>query len=242
MNFNLKTTTIAAKSNILDSAQVRYVRGGVTLDAAQVTADGNGLKKMLAGTVLVKVGTKFRQYIAAVAASKALGVVGDKNAITYTAVNGGTAGNAIKIALINPGANSQPLEVTVVNDEIRVSLATSGAGALTTTGAEVVAAINASIACKTLVTAALTVGAGNDGSGACAAIAATALASGAAANGTPSCILEDAVDFTTFTQSGGVAYADQVVPAIDGARVITSRLPVAPDAYVKASLPGISFV
>ena len=243
MNFNIKTTTFGVQTPILDSKEVRYVRGGVTLSQADVAADGaTGLKKLLAGTFLGISSGLYLQYDAAVKATKALGVVGDKNAITYTAVTAGTAGNAIKVALIDPSGNSYPLQVTVVNDEIRVQLATSGAGALTSTGAEVVAAINASILCKALVTAALTVGEGNDGSGVCAAISATALAGGTAANVTPTCMLAEDVLFSQFSESAGLTHVDQIATAIDAGRVISSRLPVAPDAVVRANIPGIQYV
>ena len=241
MDITLKTTTIGGVTNILDSANVRYVRGGVTLDAAQVTADGNGLKKLLAGTFIGATGGKYRKYIAATLATLATGVVGDNNAITWTAKQAyaGTAGHAVKVSLINPGANSRPLEVLIVNNEVRVMLATNGGGAITSTAAEVIAAVNSAIG-NVFVSAANT--GASTGAAVVVAAAAAALATGANANIVPTLILAEDVDFTSFTRSGGIAYADKVAAAIDMGRVISSRLPVAPDAYVKASMPGISFV
>ena len=127
-NIGLKKTTFGGTINFLDSQQVRYVRGGVTLDATEVAADGNGMKKLPAGTFIGKVENgKYAKY---------------------------TAGGGI----------------------------------------------------------------------------------------TPTLILAEEVIFTTFTPTGGVAHADQVATAIDMARVITSRLPEAPDATVKANMPMITFV
>jgi hypothetical protein len=241
MDITLKTTTYGGAVNILDSANVRYVRGGVTLDAAQVAADGNGIKKLLAGTFIGVTGGKYRKYIAATLATLATGVVADNNAITWTAkpAYAGTAGHAIKVSLIDPGGNSKPLEVLIVNNEVRVMLATSGAGAITSTAAQVIAAVNTAIG-NSFVSAAST--GVSTGAAAVVAAAAAALANGANANIVPTLILGEDVDFTSFTQSSGLAYADRVVTAIDQARIISARLPAAPDDYVKASMPGISFV
>lgn len=240
-NIGLKTVTFGGETNFLDSQQTRSVRGGVTLEAAAVTADPvTGLKKLLAGTFIGKSGDKYRKYVAAVAAHMHTGVVGNNNAILWTAKKGGTEGNAIKVQLLDPAGNSKPLKVYAENDTIVVSLATSGAGAIISTAAEVIAAVNSALEAKDLVVAS------NDGAstgaGVVAAVAATPLADGAAANVTPVLILAEDVDFTSFTQSGGVSYADQVATAYDQARVITSRLPEAPDDFVKANMPGVTFV
>ncbi|HEX7746714.1 MAG TPA: M14 family metallopeptidase [Micromonosporaceae bacterium] len=57
---------------------------------------------------------------------------------------GHKGGNDISVEIVNPGAASQPLSVTVDGKAIRVSLATNGAGAATSTAAQVVSALNAS--------------------------------------------------------------------------------------------------
>lgn len=239
-NVSLKTTTFGGEVNFLDSQQTRSVRGGVTLDASAVTADPvTGLKKLLAGTFIGKSGSKYKKYEAAVKASKVTGVVDNENAILWTAVSGGTGGNNIKVALIDPAGNNKSLEVTVVNNEIRVQVATGDAGAITSTAADVIAAVNTSLL-NGLVVAANS--GTSDGTGVVAAVAATALAGGADANVTPTLILAEDVVFTDFTQSGGVAHADQVATAYDNARVLQSRLPEQPDDFVKASMPGITFV
>lgn len=241
MDLSLKATTIAGQTNFLDSDKVRYVRGGITLDAAAVSADGTtGLKKLLAGTFIGKDGStsKYKKYIPAVAATLKTGVVGSNNAILWTAKTPGTPGNAIRLQLKDPSGNSKPLVVTLENDTIVVSLATSEAGAITSTAAEVIAAVNSALVNGLVVAA-------NDGEstgeGVVAAVDATALAGGTAANVTPTLLLAEDVLFTSFTSSGGVVNSDQVVTAIDQARVITARLPVAPDDVVKANMPGITF-
>jgi hypothetical protein len=242
-NFSLKTTTFGGEINFLDSQQTRSVRGGVTLDAAAVTADAEtGLKKLLAGTFIGKDSAtdKYKKYVPGVKASKTTGVVGSNNAILWTAVTGGVAGNGINVALLNPGGNNKPLEVTVVNNEIRVSLATGAAGAISSTAADVIDAVNASLLAKDLVVAANS--GASDGTGVVAAVAAAALANGADANVVPTLLLAEDVIFTTYTQSGGVAHLDQVATAYDQARVIVARLPEAPNDAVKAGMPGISFV
>jgi len=59
---------------------------------------------------------------------------------------------------------------------------------------------------------------------------------------TPRFLLADDVVFTTFTATGGAVHGDQLVTAIDQARVIEARLPVPPDAFTKANMPGITWV
>lgn len=118
----------------------------------------------------------------AVQASKDINPVGDDNGLTFTAVAYGAVGNAITIAYTDPGANDALLSVGVNYNAITVSLATGVAGAITSTAAEVLAAIEASEAASALVTVAIMTGdsgTADDGSGVVTAIAATHLASGA---------------------------------------------------------------
>jgi len=117
-----------------------------------------------------------------VRATLATGVEGNNNAITWTAVAAGTVGNAITIALVNPGTASAALGVVVSATDIVVNLATSGASAITSTAAQVQAAIAASAAAAALVTTANT--GASTGAAAVVAVAETALASGSNA-GTP---------------------------------------------------------
>ncbi len=77
---------------------------------------------------------------------KAQAVLGSANA-SRVAVDslawGHQGGNGISVALANPGAAGQPLSVAVAGNAITVSLATDAAGTVTSTAAEVVAALNA---------------------------------------------------------------------------------------------------
>lgn len=78
------------------------------------------------------------------------------NGITYTSKLAGVLGNKINIRLVDPKANSAALAVTVSQQDITVSLATSEAGAITTTAAQLIAAIAANTAANALVTASAT--------------------------------------------------------------------------------------
>lgn len=66
---------------------------------------------------------------------------------------GHEGGNDLHLETRNPGTPNSPLSVTVTGNDITVSLATDAAGALTSTAAQVVAAINASQPASALVTA-----------------------------------------------------------------------------------------
>lgn len=84
------------------------------------------------------------------------GAVAGNNAVTFTAITPGKAGNDISVHLKDPKANSQALSVAVSGTAITVSLATDVAGAITSTAAQVIAAITASAAASLLITAANT--------------------------------------------------------------------------------------
>lgn len=256
MNLELKTTTLGGKISFLDSEKVRYVRGGITLDHLSVLPDPlTGLKRVPAGTVVGRLGNgKYAPYFAGAAAVpgvastvtlKASGA-GNRDDIVITAKQAGADGDKIKVQLVDPNAASASLKVAVETDVIRVYLATDGTKAITSTIAEVIAAINATLYVKDIVTALLAEG--SEGTDAAIAVAATALAGGVddtpagAPNVTPRFLLADDVVFTTFTATGGAVHGDQLVTAIDQARVIEARLPAAIDAFTKASMPGITWV
>ncbi|TCC00551.1 zinc carboxypeptidase [Micromonospora zingiberis] len=90
---------------------------------------------------------------------------------------GHEGGNNVSVELANPGAADSPLAVTVTGSDVRVSLATNAAGAVTSTAAEVVAALNAQAG--TLLTAYTY--RGNAGTGVVATAAKTTLTDGLAA-------------------------------------------------------------
>ena len=102
----------------------------------------------------------------------------DNAAVMITAAASGSDGNAITVALVDPGAASQSLSVAVAGTAITVTLATDTASAVTTTADELVAALSGDTEAGALVVAALADG--SDGTGVVAAAAATALAGGRA--------------------------------------------------------------
>lgn len=71
--------------------------------------------------------------------------------IKYTALQGGTDGNSITVTVVDPAGNNAALSVGVVGTDITVNLATDGASAPTSTGAQVLAALQASAAAMALV-------------------------------------------------------------------------------------------
>lgn len=89
---------------------------------------------------------------------------------------GHEGGNDLRVAMTDPGGADQPLSVSVSGNDISVSLATNSAGAVTSTAAQVVAAINASPAASALVVAYTY--RGNAGAGVVAPVAFTALRDG----------------------------------------------------------------
>jgi hypothetical protein len=86
--------------------------------------------------------SQFALNAAAAAAAGLSGVIGNNNALTYTVDVAGVNGNDYFVELVDPGANDQALAVSVKGQRITVSLATGAGGAITSTGAEVFAAVN----------------------------------------------------------------------------------------------------
>lgn len=92
--------------------------------------------------------------------------------VVFTARQKGIAGHDVTVAIVDPGAANSPLSVSVAGRAITVSLATGSAGAVTSTAAQVVAAVNASPEAGNLVV----VSAGGSGAGLAESLSATALA------------------------------------------------------------------
>jgi hypothetical protein len=83
-----------------------------------------------------------------------LDVANQGQAVVLTSADWGqNGGNDVSVALVKPAAASSPLAVSVDGKAITVTLATNGAGAVTSTAAQVVDAINASPAASALVSA-----------------------------------------------------------------------------------------
>jgi hypothetical protein len=72
------------------------------------------------------------------------GTVGGQAVILTSRAWGHEGGNDLTAEFVNPGVANAPLSVSLTGNDLRVSLATNAAGALSSTAAQVVAAINAS--------------------------------------------------------------------------------------------------
>jgi hypothetical protein len=175
------------------------------------------------------------------AATVGTGVVGNNNAITWTAVNIGASGNNIQIALLDPAANNALLSVNVLGSGttgdpyvVNVSLATGAGGAITSTAASVMVAVNNHGFARTLLRGAST--GASTGAGVVVAVVATALAGGANVDISmlpgEFGLLTHEVDVTNGNAIGGLMY---------GGKVLSARLPAAPDADVIAALPHVIF-
>jgi hypothetical protein len=105
---------------------------------------------------------------------------GTQNSLKFTAKNAGIEGNNIKIKYTNPAAINQSLTVTLtVNDtgrHIDISLATNGSGTITTTAAQLKAAVEANTSTNALVL--IENVSGDDGSGVVTAMAEAPLQGG----------------------------------------------------------------
>ncbi len=109
-------------------------------------------------------------------ASMSTALAGADNDLTFTAKQGGTQGNGIMVAYVDPGAVSQPLSVSVSGQVITVNLATDAGGNIISSAAQIREAINQDADASALVTASLA--AGNDGTGVVTAMNHTSLAGG----------------------------------------------------------------
>lgn len=90
----------------------------------------------------------------AAAAILTTGILGTDR-IIWTAKTAGATGNAITVALVAAG-NDTPLSVEVVDQAISINLATDGAGGVSSTAEDVVAAVTAHAGASALVTVAST--------------------------------------------------------------------------------------
>jgi len=88
----------------------------------------------------------------AIAASLSIGSAAGNNGVTLSAASAGILGNDISVRIVNPGTNSASLTVSVSAKAILISLATSSAGAVATTAAQLLTALAASVPASLLVT------------------------------------------------------------------------------------------
>jgi hypothetical protein len=143
-------------------------------------------------------------------------LTGSNNDLDYVAKAGGSGGLAITIAYVDPSANNAALSVTVSSNAITVHLATGVAGAITSTAAQIKAAIDAYPAAAALVSAANAPA--NDGSGVVIALSPTNLGDASGTNPTFDVKLQTSADGTnyydvpnaSFTQATAVATETKV--------------------------------
>lgn len=175
----------------------------------------------------------------AVAAGLQTGISDMETAINWRSAVPGAGGNAVTITYADPLAANQALAVTAPGGNILVALATDATGAVTSTAAEIVAA--ALLVGAVIAVAVPELGCAV-GDGVVDAMAATLMTGGIAAGvaniaNRYACMLFE--DVTLVDGAGNLA--DAIATGIDHGRVISARLPLAPDATVRAALPGITF-
>lgn len=177
---------------------------------------------------------------AVAAATLNTGSVAANNALSFTAVQVGSLGNGVTVAYQDPRANNAPLSVSVNGKDITVNLATSVAGAITSTAVQIATAIAASPAASALVTVANT--GASTGAGAVAAIPRTALAGGlddAFPLNTPVLIAGSVAQAALLGATGTLPQALTDILAQCGAVVVVVRVDVgANDAATMASVVG----
>lgn len=141
---------------------------------------------------------------------KTTSLTGSNNDLTYI---GRAAGDHnVTIAYVDPGANNAVLSVSVSSEDVSISLATGSGGAITSTAAQVKAAIEASVDASALLVVLLA--SGNSGAGIVTALGSTALAGPGGTLPTLDAKLECSVDgindwydiAATFTQKTAVGF------------------------------------
>lgn len=161
-----------------NSLRVDVVRGGsiIRVQAGEEVSEGDDLACGASGKVVVA--------DAAVAAHLDTGLVSENNGITWTANEPGIDGNNLSIAILNTG-KEKALSVDVDGDKIIVTAATNGTGAgeITSTAAQVMAAILEHDTASQLVSTA-NKGA-SSGAGVVKAVAETPLAGGTESSDNP---------------------------------------------------------
>lgn len=226
-----------------------YVALAVMVSDSGVTANEFGKKIVPKGTivggasaaVLENLGEAVvNKFVDAAYAKKTIGSADSNNAILLTALEPGAGGNDISITLTAPDEASQELAVSVSGTDITVSLATSAEKAITSTAAEVAAAINEDEEASALVTATADIENNDGGSGVCAAVAKTSLADGnnGSATGAEG-VLKNDIDVTYGPKEGAMVIHGFVkIDALPyGAK---NELAAAAAATVLA--PGVKFI
>lgn len=159
---------LTLRTDIVRSGSIAWVQAGEEIAAEDELAVGTGGKAVKADD--------------AVAATLETGKVADNNAITFTANEAGKGGNSLAVEILNTG-KGKALSVDVDGNTITVIAATNevGEGEITSTAAQVIAAIAEHDTASQLVSAANT--GASSGAGVVAAAAKKSLSGGTDSTG-----------------------------------------------------------
>lgn len=146
-------------------------------------------------------------------------LTGTNNDLVFTAKRGGTWGNSIQVAYIDPGGVSATLSVVVSGFLVTVNLGRA-ASAINTTAAALTLAIQSSSDAAALVDVANA--SANDGTGIVTALTATNLSGGEWAKTLPAVTNGDATNDHYFTGNDGKVIL-QVVSSDAGAQTVTVK-------------------
>jgi hypothetical protein len=230
-------------TNYLGTKQIlkfpdHYVAMTVTVTDDGVAEDSDGNKIVPMGTivggngVLQNPGNPVANVRAGEAKATLVTACTAKNSnISYTAHAAGVAGNAIKIAYLDPAAANVALAVTVAGTVITINLATDESKAITTTAGDIIAAILDNAPAVALVDA---VPSGKLDTGVVNAMTATALAGGADGTaGTAEGVLMNDIDVTY-----GPALGAMIIHGF----IDINKMPDKPSAADIAALRQIVFI
>lgn len=160
-----------------------------------------------------------------VKATLQIGVVASNNALTFTSKLAGALGNSSSLTLIDPKANNAALAISVSGRDVTVRLATSAAGAITTTATQLKTAIEANADANALFT--ITNTGASTGAGAVTALRRAALSGGlddAFPLNTPVLVAGDAAQAALLGADGTLPAAMDGIFDQTGAVVIVVRV------------------
>lgn len=138
-------------------------------------------------------------------------LTGTNNDLVFVARDPGAGGKSITITYVDPPGNNVALSVAVVGTDITVTLATDGTSTITSTAAQVKAAIEASNDANALVV--VTNAAANDGTGVVTALAQTNLVDPTGSSPTLDAKIQIAPDGTNYVDA--VTFAQKTIAATE---------------------------
>lgn len=251
MGYNLKLTPreIPGQFPFVDTGKLRFLTGGVTIDAAHAVAAFSigadqgqiaplgGRLRVLPGAVLCEdVDSGLWQvYTPAAVEVKSKMECGEGTAkLTFTSKLVGAAGNSIQISIIKPEAASQDLAVNVLGNNIEISLKTDADSKAVSTAAEVKAKIEGVAGAHALVEVAGGAGVVEEFEGWLPLVGGADAVSANLSTNYAVLLFDD----SAFVQDENGAAANCVTTGLDAGRVISARLPLTPDVLVLTAFAG----